>query len=70
MFAFVAVEARIRILTRIHRQITGYQPYVAYVLVPVVLGLRHFSPKFGIFLSCVEATPASENEKVSIIIRL
>ena len=70
MFVFVAVEARIRTLTRIHRQITGYQPYVVYVLVPVVLGLRHFSPKFGVFLLCVVATPASVNEEVSIIIRL
>ena len=70
MFAFVAVVARIRILTWTHRQITGYQPYVVYVLVPVVLGLRHFSPKFGVFLFCVVATPASVNEEVSIIIRL
>ena len=40
------------------------------VLVPVVLGLLPFSPKFGIFPSCVEATPLSEIDKVSIIIRL
>jgi hypothetical protein len=54
-------------LTILHRQITGYQPYVKYVLVPVVLGLLSFGPKFGISLSCLVATPTNELEGITDI---